>query len=165
MAFEIERKFLVTDPAIVRRAPRPGSPMRQAYLSAGPTSVRVRIEAGRARLCVKGPRDGIRRAEFEYDVPLADAEEMMRTLRCSGIVEKTRYRIEGEGFDWEIDVFAGANAPLVLAEAELDDERRPVPGAPWLGEEVSRDPRFTNAYLAEHPFGTWGAAGGTEPRG
>ena len=165
VAFEIERKFLVADPGIVRRAARPGLPMRQAYLAAGATSVRVRIAGGRGRLCVKGPSEGLRRAEFEYEVPLEDAEEMMRTLRCSGIVEKTRYRVEETGFDWEIDVFGGANAPLVLAEAELDDERREVPAAPWRGEEVSRDPRFTNAYLARHPFGTWGAAGETEPRG
>lgn len=159
MAFEIERKFLVADPTVVERAALPATEMRQAYLATGAVSIRVRVADGRARLTVKGPARGIRRAEFEYDIPREDAEEMMASLRQGEVVEKTRYRLREGGLTWEIDVFSGANAPLVLAEVELDDERTEVEKPVWLGEEVSEDPRFSNASLALHPFGTWDAAG------
>ena len=159
MAFEIERKYLVADPSIVERAPLPSSEMRQAYLATGAVSIRVRIAKGRARLTVKGPARGIRRAEFEYEIPLGDAEEMMASLRQGEIIEKTRYELSEGGFVWEIDVFAGANAPLVVAEVELDHEDVEVPTPAWLGEEVSGDPRFSNASLAHRPFGAWKAGG------
>ena len=157
MAVEIERKFLVADPSIVEGPGIQCSEIRQAYLAAGPVSVRVRTADARGRLTVKGPTRGIRRAEFEYDIPLRDAEEMMDSLRQGEIIEKTRYRIEADGLAWEVDVFGGANAPLVLAEVELDDEGVEVKKPGWLGEEVSGDPRFSNASLALRPFGAWGA--------
>lgn len=157
MAVEIERKFLVTDPSVVEHSILPRSEIRQAYLAAGAVSVRVRTVDARGRLTVKGPTRGIRRAEFEYDIPLREAEEMMASLRQGEIIEKIRYRIEEDGFLWEVDVFGGANAPLVLAEVELDDEGVAVPKPRWLGEEVSDDPRFSNASLALHPFAAWGA--------
>jgi len=156
MAVEIERKFLVADPSIVEGSALPRSEIRQAYLAAGAVSVRVRAMDTRGRLTVKGPTRGIRRAEFEYDIPLRDAEEMMDSLRQGEIVEKTRYRLEEKGLVWEVDVFGGANAPLVLAEVELDDEGVEVTKPGWLGEEVSDDPRFSNAALALRPFGAWG---------
>lgn len=157
MAFEIERKYLVADPSIVERAALPSSEMRQAYLATGTVSIRVRIAKERARLTVKGPAHGIRRAEFEYEIPLGDAEEMMASLRQGVIIEKTRYELAEDGLLWEIDVFGGANAPLVVAEVELDDEDIEVAKPAWVGEEVSEDPRFTNASLALNPFGTWDA--------
>ena len=159
MAFEIERKYLVADPSIVERAALPSSEMRQAYLVTGTVSIRVRIAKGRARLTVKGPAHGIRRAEFEYEIPLGDAEEMMASLRQGEIIEKTRYELAEGGLVWEIDVFGGANAPLVVAEVELDDENIEVAKPAWVGEEVSEDPRFTNASLALNPFGTWNTGG------
>ena len=157
MAFEIERKYLVADPSIVERAALPSSEMRQAYLATGTVSIRVRIAKDRARLTVKGPAHGIRRAEFEYEIPLGDAQEMMASLRQGVIIEKTRYELAEDGLLWEIDVFGGANAPLVVAEVELDDEDIEVAKPAWVGEEVSEDPRFTNASLALNPFGTWDA--------
>ena len=157
MAFEIERKYLVADPSIVERAALPSSEMRQAYLATGTVSIRVRIAKDRARLTVKGPAHGIRRAEFEYEIPLGDAKEMMASLRQGVIIEKTRYELAEDGLLWEIDVFGGANAPLVVAEVELDDEDIEVAKPAWVGEEVSEDPRFTNASLALNPFGTWDA--------
>ena len=159
MAFEIERKYLVADPSIVERATLPASVMRQAYLATGAVSIRVRIANERASLTVKGPAHGIRRAEFEYEIPLGDAEEMMESLRQGEIIEKTRYELAEGGLVWEIDVFGGANAPLIVAEVELDHEDVDVPIPPWVGEEVSGDPRFTNASLALNPFGTWQAGG------
>ena len=157
MAFEIERKYLVADPSIVERAALPSSEMRQAYLATGTVSIRVRIAKERARLTVKGPAHGIRRAEFEYEIPLGDAQEMMASLRQGVIIEKTRYELAEDGLLWEIDVFGGPNAPLVVAEVELDDEDIEVAKPAWVGEEVSEDPRFTNASLALNPFGTWDA--------
>ena len=157
MAFEIERKYLVADPSIVERAALSSSEMRQAYLATGTVSIRVRIAKDRARLTVKGPAHGIRRAEFEYEIPLGDAQEMMASLRQGVIIEKTRYELAEDGLLWEIDVFGGANAPLVVAEVELDDEDIEVAKPAWVGEEVSEDPRFTNASLALNPFGTWDA--------
>lgn len=159
MAVEIERKFLVADPSVVERAALPASLMRQAYLATGAVSIRIRIANERARLTVKGPARGIRRAEFEYEIPLGDAEEMMASLRQGEIIEKTRYELSEGGLVWEIDVFAGANAPLIIAEVELDHEDIEVPKPPWVGEEVSGDPRFSNASLALNPFGTWQAGG------
>ena len=159
MAVEIERKFLVADPSIVERAALPACAMRQAYLATGAVSIRVRITNDRARLTVKGPARGIHRAEFEYEIPLGDAEEMMASLRQGEIIEKTRHELSEDGLVWEIDVFAGANAPLVVAEVELDDENIEVAKPAWVGEEVSGDPRFTNASLALIPFGTWDAGG------
>ena len=159
MAFEIERKFLVADPSIVERTALPASEMRQAYLSTGAVSIRVRIANERARLTVKGPARGIRRAEFEYEIPLGDAEEMMETLRQGEIIEKTRYEVAETGLVWEVDVFRGANAPLVLAEVELDREDVAVTKPAWVGEEVSEDPRFSNASLALNPFGAWDGRG------
>ena len=159
MAFEIERKFLVADPSIVERAALPASEMRQAYLATGAVSVRVRIANGRARLTIKGPTRGIRRAEFEYEIPLDDAQEMMETLRQGEIVEKTRYEVAESGLVWEVDVFRGANAPLMVAEVELVDEDDEVTKPAWVGEEVSGDPRFSNASLALHSFGRWERTG------
>ena len=159
MAFEIERKYLVTDPSIIERAAPPSSEMRQAYLATGAVSVRVRIANEGARLTVKGPARGIRRAEFEYEIPIGDAEEMMASLRQGEIIEKTRYELSEGGLVWEIDVFGGANAPLVVAEVELDDENVEVAKPAWAGEELSEDPRFTNASLALNPFGTWNSGG------
>ena len=156
MAFEIERKYLVADPSIVDRTVLPPSAMRQAYLSTGAVSVRVRIANGRARLTVKGPTHGIRRAEFEYEIPLGDAEEMMKSLRQGEVIEKTRYERAEGGLVWEIDVFGGANAPLMVAEVELDDEDAEVTKPTWVGEEVSGDPRFGNASLALNPYSGWG---------
>ena len=159
MGFEIERKYLVAQPSKIEWAALPSSRLRQAYLAAGAVSVRVRIEGKGARLTVKGPARGIRRAEFEYHIPIGDAEEMMGSLRQGEIVEKTRYRLEANGLTWEIDVFGGANAPLVLAEVELEDEAVAIHEPDWLGLEVSEDPRFSNASLALHPFARWESAG------
>jgi adenylate cyclase len=152
MGVEIERKFLVSDTDIVRG--HTGQRLRQGYLSTGPTSVRVRIAAERAWLTIKRRRSETTRAEFEYPIPLADANELMKVCVATPI-EKVRYRIEHSGRVWEVDVFEGANAPLVVAEVELTaaDEAVSIPS--WVGREVTNDPRYLNARLTHHPFGSW----------
>jgi adenylate cyclase len=151
---EIERKFLVTSDGW-----RPGAQahvaMRQGYLAVGPpASIRIRVEGERAWLNVKESTPGIGRAEFEYEIPNADAEQLLS--HCDGhIIEKTRHRVPHGDHVWEIDVFEGENAGLVLAEVELESEDEPVSLPVWAGEEVSVDPRYRNTYLSRRPYRTW----------
>ena len=153
MGIEIERKFLVQDESWKASADE-GLCCRQGYLSSGSgRAVRIRIIGERAFLTIKGPTDGIARSEFEYEIPVADAEAILPM--CGNVVEKTRFLIDYAGMQWELDVFDGANRGLVMAEIELEsaDQAFELPG--WAGREVSGDPRYYNAYLAEHPFREW----------
>jgi adenylate cyclase len=159
MGIEIERKFLVLDDGWREHA-EGGVVMRQAYIVAGAgCSVRVRLLPDRALLTLKGRTDGFRRSEFEYAIPLEEAELIFRDLSVGAPIEKTRYTVQVNGFDWEVDEFAGQNRGLVVAEIEGNDEtelERAISQRPsWLGEEVSHDRRYTNAQLALHPFRTW----------
>ncbi|MDX9972881.1 MAG: CYTH domain-containing protein [FCB group bacterium] len=152
MGREIERKFLV----VGEPWREGGTAIRQAYLAFGPpVAVRVRIAGDRANLNLKQSTLDIQRAEYEYDLPLADAEELLRDHSAGAPIEKTRYRIPFEGRTWEVDVFEGANAGLVVAEIELEDENAPLSLPPWTGLEVSGDPRYLNTYLAQHPYRDW----------
>lgn len=154
MSLEIERKFLVRDSAFL--AGRQGERLVQAYVSATPrATVRVRIAGEQAWLTLKGRTEGISRIELEYPVPLADAELCLAELCAPGVVEKTRYRVPHRGHIWEVDVFAGENAGLVLAEIELGSADEAFECPPWLGEEVSADPRYANSALASRPFTRW----------
>lgn len=154
MADEIERKFLVTRLPSLRGVD--GQRMIQGYLRADAQgSVRVRVVDDEAYLTVKGPAQGLRRAEYEYRIPAADAEAMLRDLAVTPLVEKTRYRLEHAGYEWELDVFEGRNSGLVLAEVELSDPAEDPPRPSWVGEEVSEDPRYLNAELARRPYSEW----------
>lgn len=154
MGTEIERKFLVD---VTRWTPSDaGELLVQGYLSSVPErTVRVRIAGDHAKLTVKGLTKGISRLELEYDIPVADAELMLRELCERPLIEKRRHREPVGGSVWEIDVFAGDNAGLVIAELELasadESFERPV----WLRDEVSHDPRYFNANLLRAPYSTW----------
>jgi adenylate cyclase len=155
MATEIERKFLLRDDAWRAHADG-GTRMRQGYLlGSEKASVRVRVSGDRAHLNIKSATLGVQRREYEYEIPLADAGEILDTL-CEGpLIEKTRYHVRHENHTWEIDVFAGDNQGLVVAEIELGavDEHFARPS--WLGEEVSHDPRYYNVCLVKHPYKDW----------
>ena len=154
MGREIERKFLVATDNWPRD--RSAVRMRQGYLSVGPpASVRVRIEGNRAWLNIKESTLSVSRAEFEYEIPATDVEELMGLCE-TGVVSKSRHRVEYGGHTWEVDVFEGENTGLVLAEVELDTEDEAVALPDWAGEEVSTDPKYRNTYLARHPYRTWG---------
>jgi len=154
MGTEIERKFLVTGQGW--RADAVGVPYRQGYLSAAKgRTVRVRVADQQAYLTIKGARQGLSRAEFEYEIPVADANYMLDVLCLQPLIEKTRWTLEYAGHIWEVDEFAGANAPLVVAEVELEREDQNVSLPEWVGEEVSTDYRYTNAYLAQNPYAFW----------
>ena len=154
MAEEIERKFLVSNDGW--RPGAGGTRFRQGYLSTDPErTVRVRLEGERGVLTIKGLSRGIRRAEFEYPIPAAEAAVLLDTLCLQPLIEKTRYRVEHAGHLWEIDEFAGDNAGLVLAEVELSSADEAVELPIWVGAEVSSDPRYYNANLIRHPFRRW----------
>ena len=153
MGIEIERKFLVKDDSWKAAADN-GRICRQGYLlSDGGMTVRVRVIGAKAFLTIKGPSNGISREEFEYEIPAADAEALL--AQCGKHIEKVRYLISHAGMVWELDVFAGANEGLVMAEIELEAEGWEFGRPEWAGEEVSGDPRYYNAYLADHPFTGW----------
>ena len=153
MAKEIERKFLVNGDAWKRSK---GTLYRQGYLSTvKERTVRVRLEGERAVLTIKGITRGATRAEFEYEIPFEDAEQLLDDLCERPLIEKTRYKIEHAGLIWEVDEFLNENAGLVVAEVELESEDQQFDLPEWLGEEVTRDPRYFNANLVSHPFTKW----------
>ncbi len=155
MAIEVERKFLVKNDAW-RDQVESEVHIMQGYLAnnAGLT-VRVRVKGDEAFLTVKGATEGISRAEFEYPIPVADAESMLAELAISPPVDKVRYRIPVGDHVWELDVFAGENAGLVMAEVELGAEDEAFEMPAWAGEEVSADPRYYNVNLARNPYRRW----------
>jgi adenylate cyclase len=156
MQMEIERKFLVKGDSW-RQSAGTGQPCKQGYLAASAdVTVRVRKIRQSGFLTVKGPTSGISRMELEYEIPIEDAEVMLKTLCGGRTVEKIRYRLESGGARWEIDQFSGANDGLILAEIELPTEEHIFEKPDWLGKEVSHDPRYFNAALAETPFCLWG---------
>jgi len=158
MGREIERKFLVSDD-VWRRDAGEGRRIRQAYLAfTDRGSVRVRILGdlgglgdAEAVLTVKSAATGAVRDEYEYPIPVADAEEML-ALRQGHLIEKTRYRLARGRHVWEVDVFSGDNEGLVVAEIELSDEEEAFERPAWVGPEVTRDMRYTNAALAQRPY-------------
>ena len=155
MPQEIERKFLVGDDSW-RAAADAGTRYRQGYLSTDPQRiVRVRVGGEKAFVTIKGIARGIARDEYEYPIPVADAEAMLDALALRPLIEKVRHHVRHAGHLWEVDVFAGDNAGLVVAEVELPSEDTPVELPPWVGAEVSHDPRYSNAALVERPYSKW----------
>ena len=152
MSTEIERKFLVTGDAW--RAAEP-TRYRQGYLNRDKQrTVRVRMAGARATLTVKGITHGASRAEFEYQIPVEDAQALL--TMCDGpLLEKNRYRIEHAGITWEVDEFLGQNAPLIVAEVELESESQQFDLPDWIGEEVTGDARYYNVNLATAPYRSW----------
>lgn len=155
MPLEIERKFLVVGDGW-RAAAHERIAMRHGYLAplGGAASVRVRIEGTQGKLNVKAAKVGMSRAEYEYDVPAAEVEEMLATL-CSGLILKTRHYVTVGNHLWEVDEFEGDNAPLIVAEIELASENESFEKPDWLGEEVTQDPRYYNHALSVTPYARW----------
>ncbi len=156
MAKEIERKFLIRDPSVLRTLK--GVRMEQGYIATvRGVTVRVRVAGSRAYLTIKGRSDGISRDEYEYEVPVNDAEAMLRVLCESPTVKKVRYTFEYQGLVWELDEFSGENQGLLLAEVELSHPEQEVPLPDFVGPEVSGDPRYFNSYLVRNPYRSWKA--------
>lgn len=159
MATEIERKFLVDqekwkkfkDAAEFQSIEQ----LNQGYLSHNPEkTIRVRTSNSRAFLTIKGKTSGISRQEFEYEIPVSDAEILLSDLAESAL-RKTRYTIVCNGKQWEIDEFHDANLGLIVAEIELNSIDETFDKPDWLGIEVSEDVRYFNANLTVRPYQSW----------
>lgn len=154
MAFEIEHKFLVNS-TIFRNLAVPVR-YRQGYLITLPDkTIRVRIAGNQGFITVKSRISDLMRKEYEYEIPLPDAEEMLNELCTGMIIEKYRYKILFEGFIWEVDEFSGDNAGLIVAEIEVSDENQIFRKPDWVGEEVTTDLRYLNSNLSKLPYNTW----------
>jgi len=157
MGVEIERKFLVKNDSW-RDDVESETHLVQGYLADGAgarATVRVRVAVDAAFLTIKGTTPGIRRSEYEYPIPLADAQAMLRELVMHSVIDKTRYRVRSGGRLWELDLFAGENAGLVMAELELGSEHEIFELPPWVGKDVSEDSRYYNANLVRNPYKRW----------
>lgn len=158
MATEIEHKFLVRDDRWRGQVER-SVWIRQGYLTSNARcSVRVRVADDRGFLNLKSGTLGIRRSEYEYSIPLVEAEEILDTLCEKPLLEKTRHFLRYGEHLWEIDEFAGDNAGLIVAEVELDHPDESFARPDWLGEDVSHDLRYYNSQLARHPYRLWSCA-------
>jgi adenylate cyclase len=154
MGIEIERKFLLKGDGW-RGLGQP-TLMRQGYLTADPVrTVRVRIEGERAVITIKSKSTGASRGEWEYEIPVPDAAELLDQLCEQPLVEKTRHRIEHAGHTWEVDEFKGENAGLVVAEIELGSEDEAFEKPDWIGQEVTGEKRYYNSSLIRLPYSKW----------
>ncbi|MGV8057151.1 MAG: CYTH domain-containing protein [Smithellaceae bacterium] len=149
MAVEIERKFLVTGTGW-----RGGNGVHciQGYLNRDKErTVRVRVAGEKAFLTIKGLTRSTMRDEFEYEIPPADAEQLLKL--CDGpLIEKTRHTVVYSGMIWEVDEFHGESAGLVVAEVELEREDQCFERPGWLGPEITGDPRYLNSNLCTNPY-------------
>ncbi len=153
MGLEIERKFLV--PELPSALPCPQH-ICQGYICDDPMRVvRIRAIDDRAYLTVKGKTEQTTRQEFEYSIPLEDARQLLSTICLRPVIEKDRFSIEYQGFLWVVDRFSGENAGLILAEIELETEDQAFALPPWIGQEVSQDPRYFNSNLIAAPYCSW----------
>lgn len=153
MGTEIERKFLVEEGAW-RQAP--ATRYRQGYLSTvKERTVRVRTIGDQGYLTIKGLSVGASRLEFEYPIPVDDANQLLSELCERPLIEKDRHKLDHAGLTWEVDEFFGENQGLILAEVELASEDQPFARPDWVTEEVTEDPRYFNANLIANPYSRW----------
>lgn len=153
---EIERKFLVTSDAFKKESFAQNR-IAQGYLSSNPErTVRVRVKGNKGYLTIKGASNesGMSRFEWEKEIPVTEAEKLL--LLCErGIIDKTRFEVKVSNHVFEIDEFYGENQGLIIAEIELSTENESFVKPVWLGEEVTADSRYYNAYLSKNPFKNW----------
>jgi adenylate cyclase len=155
MSFEIERKFLISTDAW-QSLVTSSTPIRQAYLASdAKTSIRIRIkDNASATLTIKSRPTAVRRLELEYKIPVLEAEALM-ALRTGGVVEKVRHVVPWHDLAWEIDVFSGDNAGLIIAEIELHHEEQHFELPNWIGQEVTGQSQYYNSSLVQQPFREW----------
>ncbi len=155
MATEIERKFLLRSDDW-RKEVKSSTRLVQGYLLRGDnTAIRVRVKGDKAELNIKHTHDGISRLEYEYEIPLSDAQEMLQQVALKPLIDKTRHHVMYGDRLWEVDEFYGDNAGLVVAEIELSDADETFARPSWLGQEVSLDQRYYNSNLSKLPYTQW----------
>lgn len=154
MGIEIERKFLLKQPPLdLIKHPEY---ICQGYISSRKScTIRVRMIKDSAFLTIKGITTDACRSEYEYPIPVPDAQLMLKEFCPGGLIEKNRYTIQFKGFAWEIDQFLGANDGLWVAEIELETKNQKFKKPDWLSQEVTGDPRYYNSNLVSHPYGQW----------
>jgi adenylate cyclase len=154
MPIEIEKKFLLINQSW-RPQVQKSTRIAQGYLNTDPSrTVRVRIKGDQGFLTIKGKtEDGMSRAEFEYPIPISDAEDLLQL--CPNVLDKTRHLIPQDELTWEIDEFHGENQGLIVAEIELPSVDTHFFKPPWLGQEVSGEPRYYNSALSQTPYSRW----------
>lgn len=154
MAIEIERRFLV-DGDGWRELADDAADICQGYLSTDKNRVvRVRCSDGMGYITIKGLKQQSSAVEFEYEIPVGQAKEMIESLSV-GVVNKVRHTIAIGDLVWQVDEFSDENAGLIIAEVELDSESQEIDLPDWLGTEITQDCRYANSSLAEKPFNTW----------
>lgn len=155
MPFEIERKFLVDHSKWNNVPKHKKSLIRQGYILSEPSrTIRVRVTDNKGFMTLKGKTRGATRPEFEYEIPVNEAQEILR-LFCNSVIEKTRYYIHFNGKTWEIDVFEGDNEGLIIAEIELDSENEQFELPEWIEKEVTQEEKYYNSLLSERPYKSW----------
>ncbi len=154
MAIEIERKFLLCSDEWRTQVSNKNL-MRQGYLSNNNASVRVRVVENRAQINIKSATLGMSRNEYEYEIPVTDAQEMLNNLCEKPIIEKIRHYVTYANHEWEIDEFSGENAGLIVAEIELNDVTEKIDKPIWLGKEVTEEQKYYNVCLVRHPYKDW----------
>ncbi|MEZ7901279.1 MAG: CYTH domain-containing protein [Flavobacteriales bacterium] len=154
MAIEIERKYLLKNDSWKKEVSSKNK-IVQGYLNSNPErTVRIRITKNKGFLTIKSKNEGSFRKEFEYEIPLQDAEELV--LLCEKpIIEKTRHLVHQGNHIWEIDIFEGENKGLEVAEIELSQENETFLIPSWLGKEVTEKTKYYNSQLIENPFSAW----------
>lgn len=154
MGIEIERKFLIDKDKIGTL--ENGYQIRQGYIqNIDHTTVRIRIRDNNAFLTIKGKNKSASRLEFEYPIPLNDANEMLKNLCTTSVIDKTRYIVEHQNHTWEVDIFKGENKGLMVAEIELEREDETFTLPNWVTKEVTDDIRYFNSNLIECPYSHW----------
>ena len=162
MVTEIERKYLVKKEEwrshlqqLQQDFPDIGSKYCQGYIpTSNGTTVRLRTIGTQAYITIKSKVIGYTRSEFEYPIPIEDAEQMLETLCLKPLIEKIRYKINHDNLVWEVDDFLGENKGLIIAEVELTDENQNINLPHWVGREV-RDKKYFNSSLITYPYSKW----------
>ena len=155
MATEIEHKYLVIKDIWEKIIPNKSVEIRQAYLLTDPEkTIRVRTKGNSGFITIKGKANRASRLEFEYEIPIEDAIELINKF-CSNLIEKTRHIVIHDNNTWEVDEFKGLNAGLIVAEIELasEDDKYSIPN--WIEKNVTEDLRYANSNLSIKPFTTW----------
>jgi CYTH domain-containing protein len=155
MAREIERKYLVHKDRWNKAPKGKGEFYRQGYLTTDPhKTIRVRVTETKGYLTIKGISGGATRQQYEYEIPRADANELLNNFAVSDIT-KTRFTLAYEGKIWEVDEFLGANQGLIVAEIELTSEKEQFVLPEWVGDDVTGDEKYYNANLSLNPYKSW----------
>ncbi|NIP38118.1 MAG: CYTH domain-containing protein [Candidatus Dadabacteria bacterium] len=154
MPKEIERKFLI-DESIVSEL-KNGETIKQGYFpTLNTNAIRARLRGNKGYITIKGHQVGATRAEYEYEIPFKEAEEIIENICDKQVIEKTRYKIKHADHIWEIDVFEGNNKGLIVAEVEMSDEDEEVELPAWIKDEVTNDLRYSNSNLVKYPYKLW----------